>query len=61
MAMRLHHAPRLAALTLAMALAGCANMPGAGLSFKTGELPPAPTDRKWAKNLMNVWTSTVWY
>lgn len=47
MAMRLHHAPRLAALTLAMALAGCANMPGAGLSFKTGELPPAPTDRKW--------------
>ncbi len=46
MAMPFHHAPRLAALTLAMVLAGCANMPGAGLSFKTGELPPAPTDRK---------------
>ena len=41
------HLRTVLALALSAALAGCANMPGAGLSFKTGELPPAPTDRKW--------------
>ena len=42
------HALRLAPLTLALALAGCANLPGGStFSVKTGELPPPPTGRQW--------------
>lgn len=38
---------RPAVFALALVLAGCAQVPGSGLGFKTGELPPPPPQRQW--------------